>query len=53
MTNQERLEQLKEQQKQAEVNFHQIAGAIAIVEQQIAEENEAKEENPKKEEKKK
>ena len=48
MTNQERLEQLKEQQKQAEVNFHQIAGAIAIVEQQIAEENEAKEDKKEK-----
>lgn len=36
---QERLEQLKEQQKQAEVNFHQIAGAIVVIEQQIAEEN--------------
>ena len=48
MTNQERLEQLKEQQKQAEVNFHQIAGAIAIIEQQIAEENEAKDDKKEK-----
>tara|TARA_R100001443_G_scaffold25408_1_gene38254 strand:+ start:108 stop:281 length:174 start_codon:yes stop_codon:yes gene_type:complete len=42
MTLQERIEQLKEQQKQAEVNFHQIAGAIAVLEQQIAEEAEVK-----------
>lgn len=48
MTLEERLAQLQEQQKQAEVNFHQIAGAIAMVQQQIEEEK-----NPKKEEKKK
>jgi len=48
MTLEERLAQLLEQQKQAEVNFHQIAGAIAMVKQQIEEK-----ENPKKEEKKK
>jgi len=40
MTLKERLAQLEEQQKQAEVNFHQIAGAIAIVTQQIADEEE-------------
>ena len=50
MTLIERKEQLIEQQKQAEVNFHQIAGAIALVTQQIEEE---KEEKPVKEEKKK
>ena len=50
MTNQERLEQLREQQKQAEVNYHQVTGAIAVVEQQIAEENEA--ENSKEKQKK-
>jgi len=44
----ERLSQLKEQQRQAETNFHQITGAIAVVEQQIAEEK-----TPPKEEKKK
>ena len=48
MTLQERIEQLREQQKQAEVNFHQIAGAIAVLEQQLAEEKE-----PEKKEKKK
>jgi hypothetical protein len=30
---QEQLEGLTEQQKQAEVNFHQIAGAIAMTQQ--------------------
>ena len=48
MTVQDRLEQLEEQQRQAEVNFHQITGAIAVLEQQIADEKE-----PKKDEKKK
>lgn len=48
MTLEERLAQLKEQQRQAETNFHQITGAIAVVEQQIADEK-----NPPKEEKKK
>ncbi len=48
MTNQERLEQLREQQKQAEVNYHQVTGAIAVVEQQIAEENEAENSKEKK-----
>jgi len=47
MTLQERLEQLKEQQRQAEVNFHQIAGAIAVLEQQIAEEPDEKKEKKK------
>ena len=48
MTLQERLEQLKEQQRQAEVNFHQITGAIAVLEQQIADEKEPKKDNKKK-----
>lgn len=48
MTNEERLKGLEEQSKQAEVNFHQITGAIAIVKQMVEDEK-----NPKKEEKKK
>jgi|TARA_R100000406_G_scaffold21765_1_gene13588 hypothetical protein len=48
MTLQERLEQLKEQQRQAEVNFHQITGAIAVLEQQIADEKEPKKDDKKK-----
>jgi len=48
MTIKERLEQLKEQQRQAEVNFHQITVAVAVLEQQVADE-----ENPPKEETKK
>ena len=48
MSLQERLEQLKEQQRQAEVNFHQITGAIALLEQQIKdEETDAKKEKKK------
>lgn len=42
MTLEERQAQLQEQQKQAEVNFHQIAGAIAVLQQQIEEQAEAK-----------
>ena len=48
MTLQERLEQLKEQQRQAEVNFHQITGAIAVLEQQIVDEKEPKKDDKKK-----
>ena len=48
MTLQERLDQLKEQQKQAEVNFHQISGAIAVVEQQVADEKEDEKKEKKK-----
>jgi len=48
MTLQERLTQLQEQQKQAEVNFHQIAGAIAVLQQQIEEEKEPDEKKEKK-----
>ena len=46
-TLEERKEELIKQQKQMETNFHQIAGAIAMVDQMIQEE-----ENGKKEEKK-
>ena len=40
----EQLEGLTEQQKQAEVNFHQITGAVAMTQQLLdkAEEEEAK-----------
>ena len=48
MTLEESLEQLKEQQRQAEVNFHQITGAIAVLEQQVADEKEPKKEDKKK-----
>ena len=34
----ERLEELGNQQKQMEANFHQITGAIALVQQMIADE---------------
>ena len=44
------IEQLNEQQKQAEVNFHQITGAIAAT-QQLLEKAEAKESGDKKEKK--
>ena len=40
MTLEERKEQLLDQQKSAEMNFHQITGAIAVIEQQIADEAE-------------
>ena len=36
---QERLEELQNQQKQMEANFHQITGAIALVQQMIADED--------------
>tara|TARA_R100001530_G_scaffold67704_1_gene48213 strand:- start:857 stop:1033 length:177 start_codon:yes stop_codon:yes gene_type:complete len=41
---QEQLDGLTEQQKQAEVNFHQITGAVAMTQQLLdkAEEDEAK-----------
>jgi len=42
---QERLEELTNQQKQMEANFHQITGAIALVQQMIADE-ETGEEKP-------
>ena len=46
-TLEERKQELLNQQKQMETNFHQIAGAIAMVDQMMQEE-----ENGKKEEKK-
>tara|TARA_R100001463_G_scaffold43544_6_gene90858 strand:- start:11638 stop:11799 length:162 start_codon:yes stop_codon:yes gene_type:complete len=49
MTLEERKEQLIDQQKQAEMNFHQITGAIAVVEQQINDEAEGKANKTKKE----
>ena len=44
------IEQLTEQQKQAEVNFHQITGAIAAT-QQLLEKAEAKDSGSEKEKK--
>ena len=44
----ERLEELNNQQKQMEANFHQITGAIALVQQMIADETAEAEENKKK-----
>jgi|TARA_Y100001970_G_C13761664_1_gene616081 outer membrane murein-binding lipoprotein Lpp len=44
------IEQLNEQQKQAEVNFHQITGAIAAT-QQLLEKAEAKESGSKEDKK--
>ena len=38
MTLQERLDELTNQQKQMEANFHQITGAIALVQQMITDE---------------
>ena len=35
----EKIEELQQQQKQAEVNFHQISGAIAVLQQQKEEES--------------
>jgi|TARA_R100001530_G_scaffold115286_1_gene82216 hypothetical protein len=37
----ERLEELTNQQKQMEANFHQITGAIALVQQMIEDEKTA------------
>jgi len=39
----ERLEELLNQQKQMEANFHQITGAIALVQQMIEDEKSGKE----------
>jgi hypothetical protein len=50
-TLQERLEELQNQQKQMEANFHQITGAIALVSQMITDEESSKKES--KDEKKK
>ena len=44
----ERLEELMNQQKQMEANFHQITGAIAVVQQMITDkESEGKEDKKK------
>ena len=47
------IAELEEQQKQAEVNFHQIAGAMAMVQQQLdkAKESEAKDSSDEKKKK--
>jgi hypothetical protein len=37
-TLQERLEELQNQQKQMEANFHQITGAITVIQQMITDE---------------
>tara|TARA_R110002020_G_scaffold224138_4_gene433578 strand:- start:579 stop:743 length:165 start_codon:yes stop_codon:yes gene_type:complete len=47
----EQLKELTDQQKQAEVNFHQIAGAIAMT-NQLLEKAEAKESGDEKKSKK-
>jgi len=39
----ERLSELTNQQKQMEANFHQITGAIALVQQMIEDEKSGKE----------
>lgn len=43
----EQRQKLVEQQKQVEVNFHQIAGAIAMVDQQIKDLEEPKKKDKK------
>jgi len=44
-TLQERIEELQNQQKQMEANFHQVTGAIAVLQQmQADEESNSKEE---------
>ena len=50
----EQLKNLTDQQKQAEINFHQIAGAMAMVQQQLekAKESEAKDSSDEKKTKK-
>lgn len=51
---QEQLDGLTEQQKQAEVNFHQITGAVAVTQQLLekAKEAEAKDSSDEKKSKK-
>ena len=49
-TLQERLDELQNQQKQMEANFHQITGAIALIQQMIID-KEAEEKESKKKEK--
>lgn len=53
MTLQERMDDLTNQQKQMEANFHQITGAIALVQQMIADEKEEKTDQSKKDKDKK
>jgi len=48
----ERLEELQNQQKQMEANFHQVTGAIAVIQQMMNDQEEAKKESSKKEDKK-
>jgi hypothetical protein len=48
----ERLGELMNQQKQMEANFHQITGAIALVQQMIEDEKDGKDGKVKKESKK-
>jgi hypothetical protein len=48
----EQLQQLTDQQKQAEVNFHQVTGAVAMI-QQLLEKTEADEAKVKDSEEKK
>ena len=38
-TLQERIEELQNQQKQMEANFHQVTGAIAVLQQMQADED--------------
>ncbi len=47
-TLQERLDELQNQQKQMEANFHQITGAIALVNQMIVDEETEEKEDKKK-----
>tara|TARA_R110000824_G_C15133696_1_gene669299 strand:- start:908 stop:1069 length:162 start_codon:yes stop_codon:yes gene_type:complete len=48
----ERLDELMNQQKQMEANFHQITGAIALVNQMILDEETPKDAKEKEEKKK-
>ena len=43
-TLQERIEELQNQQKQMEANFHQVTGAIAVLQQMLTDEESSKEE---------
>tara|TARA_R100000808_G_C2067379_1_gene96289 strand:+ start:493 stop:654 length:162 start_codon:yes stop_codon:yes gene_type:complete len=51
-TLQERLQELQNQQKQMEANFHQITGAIALVQQMITDEDKKESKSEVKKEKK-
>ena len=52
-TLQERIEELQNQQKQMEANFHQVTGAIAVLQQMQADEESNSKEEVKKTRKKK